>query len=245
MRVELKQVTVDEKEILRNLLEKYNYEFSRWDKRDVNKPGLYGYKYLDNYWTEDKRWACFILVDDKSAGFAMVIDLPEVADRESDFQMAEFFVLYKYRRSGVGRQAFLKILDMHKGRWQLKRHPANTVSVLLRDRVINEYTNGRYELIRSYPGAVYDDGTPGDVFFFESWPAAGEICPSWGSIIIQGNGKAGFSGCSKDPVCRSSGSLQKRGQASRRTAPCVIIPAWCVLRFRPALLTRPNPRKSP
>jgi hypothetical protein len=40
MRVELKQVTVDEKEILRNLLEKYNYEFSKWDKRDVNKLGL-------------------------------------------------------------------------------------------------------------------------------------------------------------------------------------------------------------
>lgn len=33
MNVELKQVTVDEKEILRNLLEKYDYEFSQWDKR--------------------------------------------------------------------------------------------------------------------------------------------------------------------------------------------------------------------
>ena len=68
MRVELKQVTVDEKEILRNLLEKYNYEFSKWDKRDVNKLGLYGYPFLDYYWTEDKRWAYFIFADDNTAG---------------------------------------------------------------------------------------------------------------------------------------------------------------------------------
>ena len=95
MTVELKQVTIDEKEILRNLLEKYNYEFSQWDKRDVNKLGLYGYEYLDYYWTEDKRWAYFIFADDKLAGFVMVNNLPEVDDRETDFQIAEFFILYK------------------------------------------------------------------------------------------------------------------------------------------------------
>ena len=168
MIVELKKVTIDEKEILRNLLEKYDYEFSQWDKRDVNKFGLYGYQYLDYYWTEDKRWAYFISVDDKLAGFAMIIDLPEVEDRETDFQMAEFFVLHKYRQSGVGKQAFYKVLDMHKGKWQLKRHPDNISAVHFWNKVINEYTNGQYELIKSYPGTEYDDGTLGDVFFFEN-----------------------------------------------------------------------------
>lgn len=168
MVVELKQVTVDEKEILRNLLEKYSYEFSQWDKRDVNKLGLYGYLYLDNYWTEDKRWAYFILVDGKLAGFAMVNDFPEVNDRDTDFQMAEFFVLYKYRRLGVGRQAFFKIMEMHKGRWQLKLHPANTASVHFWSKVISEYTDGRFELVEAYPGTEYDNGTLGDVYFFES-----------------------------------------------------------------------------
>ncbi|WP_312372397.1 GNAT family N-acetyltransferase [Lachnoclostridium sp.] len=168
MKVELKQVTADEKEILKNLLEKYDYEFSQWDQRDVNKLGLYGYEYLDYYWTEDKRWAYFILVDDKLAGFAMVIDLPEVDDRPTDFQMAEFFVMYKYRRSGVGKEAFFKVLDNHKGRWQLKRHPANLPSVHFWNNVISEYTNGQYELVEAYPRTEYDDGTLADVFFFES-----------------------------------------------------------------------------
>ncbi len=168
MVIELKPVSVDGKEILRNLLEKYDYEFSQWDKRDVNSLGLYGYSYLDYYWTEDKRWAYFILVDGKPAGFVMVIDLPEVADRSCDFQMAEFFVMYKYRRLGVGKEAFLKTMDLHHGKWQLKRHPMNLASVYFWDRVIDEYTGGRYELVRGYPGTEYDDGTAADVFFFEN-----------------------------------------------------------------------------
>lgn len=98
----------------------------------------------------------------------MVIDLPEVDDRETDFQVAEFFVMYKYRRSGVGKQAFFQVLDKHKGRWQLKRHPKNLSSVHFWNKVINEYTNGDFELVKSYPWTEYDDGTLADVFFFNS-----------------------------------------------------------------------------
>lgn len=76
--------------------------------------------------------------------------------------------MYKYRRLGVGRQAFFKVLDLHKGKWQLKRHPVNIASVHFWDKVISEYTNGRFELVKGYPGTEYEDGTLGDVFFFES-----------------------------------------------------------------------------
>lgn len=67
---ELVQATADDKEILRNLLEKYQYKFSQWDNRDVNRLGLYGHDYLDNYWTEPNRWAFFILSGSRLAGFA-------------------------------------------------------------------------------------------------------------------------------------------------------------------------------
>ena len=168
MHIELKPVQIEDREILSNLLEKYDYEFSQYDHRDVNKLGLYGYPYLDYYWVEEKRWAYFIVADGKLAGFAMVIDLPEVEGTETDFQMAEFFVLYKYRRAGVGRRALFQVLDKHKGRWQLRRHPKNIASVHFWDNSINEYTKGQYELIQSHPQAGYNDGTLGDVFFFHS-----------------------------------------------------------------------------
>lgn len=58
--------------------------------------------------------------------------------------------------------------NLDAGKWQLKRHPANIASVHFWDNVINEYTNGRYELIKAYPGTEYADGTLGDVYFFEN-----------------------------------------------------------------------------
>ncbi len=168
MNIKLKQVSVDEKEILRNLLEKYNYEFSQYDLCDVNPLGLYGYGYLDNYWTEDNRWAYFILVDDKLAGFAMVNDYPEVKDEPMDFSLAEFFVMLKYRRKGIGKKAAFMVFDKHHGRWQLKRHPHNIPSVHFWDTVVSQYSDGNYRVDYGRKGTEYPDGTAGDILYFEN-----------------------------------------------------------------------------
>lgn len=168
MNLELRKANIDDKEILRNLLEKYDYEFSQWNNVDVNKLGLYGYEYLDNYWTEEKRWAFFIIVDGKLAGFAMVNNYPEVEDEETDYSLAEFFVMFKYRRMGVGKLAAMKVFNMFHGKWQLKRHPKNLVSVKFWDKVVSEYTEGKYRLVKSYPNTAYEDGTLGDIIFFEN-----------------------------------------------------------------------------
>jgi len=169
MKVALKKVELEEREILLNLLEKYGYEFSQYQKNDVNKLGLYGYQYLDCYWWDsEKRWAYFIEVDDKLAGFIMINDYPEVEDRKTDYVVSEFFVMYKYRRMGVGKKALYMALDLHRGTWQLKRHPGNIDSVHFWNKAINEYTNGKYEIIESYPNTEYEDGTLADVFFFDN-----------------------------------------------------------------------------
>ena len=167
MNIEIVVAKVEGKEILRNLIEKYNYEFSQYDLRDVNDLGLYGYNYLDCYWYEENRFAFFIKVDGKLAGFVMVNNFPE-ADVPTDYSMSEFFVMYKYRRCGVGKYAAFAVLDMFKGKWQLKRHPNNIASVYFWDKVISEYTNGNYKLIKNYPNTEYENVTPGDIFFFET-----------------------------------------------------------------------------
>ncbi len=163
----LRQVKLKEKEILRNLLEKYDYEFSKYDQRDVNSLGLYGYEYLDHYWTEENRWAFFILVEGKLAGFVMINNYPDVTS-DTDYSMAEFFVMHKYRRGGVGRFAALEVLNRFRGKWQVKRHPNNQDSVRFWNKIIDEYTKGSYELFENHPEAEYDDGTFGDVFLFDN-----------------------------------------------------------------------------
>lgn len=166
MDFELVQVKEEEKEILRNLLEKYLYEFSQWELSDVNPLGLYGYSYLDNYWTEKNRWAFFLKADGKLAGLAMVCDYPEAG--KTDYCMSEFFVMHKYRRCGLGKWAVFQLFDRFKGTWQLKRHPKNLPSVHFWDKVVSEYTGGNFR-VESMSGEVaYPDGAPADVFFFQT-----------------------------------------------------------------------------
>lgn len=167
MRIELVQVRKEEKEVLRNLLEKYDYEFSQYDLRDVNALGLYGYDWLDCYWTEERRWPFFIKVDGQLAGFVMVNDYPET-DEPCDYCLSEFFVLYKYRRAGVESFAARSVWDRFHGSWQLKLHPKNLPSVHFWQKAVFSYTNGNYRLVKAYPGTEYDDGTPGDVYFFDN-----------------------------------------------------------------------------
>lgn len=170
MEIKLRLVQLEDKEILANLIEKYDYEFSQYDNRDVNKLGLYGYRYLDYYWNEENRWAYFIEVDGNLAGFVMVTPFAVMEGTETDFQMAEFFVMYKYRCLGVGRQAFFQALNKHRGKWQLVRHPKNIASIHFWENVIDEYTKGQYRFVSSseYSKWVYPDGSLGDAFFFES-----------------------------------------------------------------------------
>lgn len=97
MSTTIKIVSPNEKDTLANLLEKYNYEFSQYDKRQFNNNGLFGHKYLNNYFTEESRHAYFIYVDDTLAGFALINKYKE-CERSIDWSMAEFFVSYNFRR---------------------------------------------------------------------------------------------------------------------------------------------------
>ena len=149
MKIEIIKAKIEHKEILRNLLEKYDYEFSQYDERDVNGFGLYGYKYLDHYWTEDSRWAFLVYVNKNLTGFVMINKVAE-SDERIDYSMSEFFIMYKYRRSGVGKYTAYQMFDMFKGKWQVKRHVKNKGAAVFWENVIKEYTKGNYWLKESY-----------------------------------------------------------------------------------------------
>jgi len=167
MNITIELVKKDEKEILRNLLEKYNYEFSQYTDTDVNNIGLYGYDYFDNYWTENNRFPFFIKVNNKLAGFIMINDYPEIKI-ETNYSLSEFFVMYKYRRLGIGKYVVNYIFDKFKGKWQLKYHPKNEISKIFWTKTIEEYTKGKYELITNNTEALYEDGTIGHILIFET-----------------------------------------------------------------------------
>jgi predicted acetyltransferase len=165
MNITLRPVPQSDKAILNNLLEKYNYEFSQYDKIPFGRDGLFNYWPLDLYWTDERRAAYFIMADDNLAGFALINDHPE-CEKPLDWAVAEFFVAYPYRRMGVGSRVMEEIFRRHKGVWHIKYHTANKASVAFWNGVAQRHAAGQVEKLRGTED--YYDGTPSEVLVFET-----------------------------------------------------------------------------
>lgn len=165
MTVQIRRVEISEKDTLANLLEKYLYEFSQYDKRKYNDKGLFGYKYLDNYFTDNDRFAYFITVDGELGGFAL-INKYCACERPVDWSVAEFFVSYNYRRQGVATRAVDLIFENHKGFYHIKYHKENVASAVLWNNAARKYSGDNYELCAS--DDISENETEWAVLFFKA-----------------------------------------------------------------------------
>jgi len=138
MDIEIVKVKAEEREILARLIELYEYDFSEYENSDVSSLGLYGYTYLDYYWNEERRFPYFIKVDGILAGFVLVCDYCYVSKDKDTLCMGEFFVMKKYRRSGIGKYVAKKVFKMHPSKWELTVHPNNPTSQIFWESVIQE-----------------------------------------------------------------------------------------------------------
>jgi predicted acetyltransferase len=111
MTLVVRQPPEEEKPLLRRLLELNAYEFSAIDGQDIGTDGEYGYRYLDHYWgAAGDRAALLFEVGGFIAGFALVRFGPP-------HQVAEFLMLPKYRRRGLGTKAAREVLSRWPGEW--------------------------------------------------------------------------------------------------------------------------------
>ena len=161
--IELIQVAASEKSSLRQLMQLYLYDFSEYDLEDVNKHGYYDYPYLDHYWTEAGRHPFFIKVDNQLAGFVLVRKLPAIQEAADVMAIAEFFVMRKYRRLGVGKIAALMVFDKFPGRWEVNQQGTNEPSKRFWENVIAEYSQTGYEIL-----PVKEDDWEGQAIRFEN-----------------------------------------------------------------------------
>jgi predicted acetyltransferase len=132
-----------EHEALLRMLELYQHDLSDlWDQ-DLDENGEYGYD-LEPYWERSPPCLPFVfLVDDCYAGLALVDDSVRLPG--GDHWMAQFFVLRKYRRRGIGAEAARQIFDGLRGRWQVGQMPGNQAALAFWRRVIGGCTGGRFE----------------------------------------------------------------------------------------------------
>ncbi len=141
--IEIQAAQIKDKSIIRNLMELYVYDFSEFTEWDVDEHGLFGYKYLDHYWTDSDRHPFLIMVSGRLAGFVLVRAI-ESPNQEPTHSIAEFFILRKYRRQGVGRAVAHRIFDMFPGQWSVSQIEDNHIAQVFWHKVIAEYTSGEF-----------------------------------------------------------------------------------------------------
>ncbi|WP_309118148.1 GNAT family N-acetyltransferase [Paenibacillus sp.] len=143
--MELLKVSFEKKAILRNLMELYQYDMSQFEDdcdNDVNEYGLYDYKYLDHYWTEEGRYPFFVIVSEKLAGFVLIREITVADDTEPKFSIAEFFIMKKYQRKGIGKAVANELFAMFKGKWSVAWLKKNLPAKAFWTRTISEFSNG-------------------------------------------------------------------------------------------------------
>ena len=119
MDLELAPATASQRDVVGRLLELNSYEFSRIDGRSIGRDGRYGYRYLNAYWSEPGRVPYLFRGDGELAGLALVRRAGTITD------VAEFLVLPKFRRTGVGTRAARLLFAAHPGPWQVRQVAGN------------------------------------------------------------------------------------------------------------------------
>jgi predicted acetyltransferase len=143
MAAQLLKASHQHKEIIKNLMQFYVYDFSEFINLDVEADGLFAaYSNLDDYWKDKNRFPYLIQKEEKHIGFVLVRFI-ETTQRNY-FSIAEFFVLKKYRRAGIGKTIAHQIFSLHKGEWEVYQKESNKPAQVFWNKVIDVYTKGNF-----------------------------------------------------------------------------------------------------
>jgi predicted acetyltransferase len=147
----IKIASIKEKPLLENLLQSYLDELSKYPGENLsrNSNGFYPYIYLDYYWKDDDRYPYLLFSDNEITGFAMV------RKADTNWEMAEFYVLPEYRRKGSGLTYACEILGRHPGDWIIEYNEENATGSRLWNKLAVEKAVSGIEYGQSENGHLY------------------------------------------------------------------------------------------
>jgi predicted acetyltransferase len=163
--VSLDAATASDSVLLSNLLELYIHDLSEvFPHVELGPDGRFGYDRLPRYWSEpDRRFPFLIRCDGRVAGFVLATRGSPAVDDPTVLDVAEFFVMRRYRRSGVGRDAAFLLWRRLPGKWTVRVSEGNASALAFWRGVVSEFAHGT-ETESTLPGQP----NPWRVFSFES-----------------------------------------------------------------------------
>ena len=103
----------------------YAHDFSEFHEIELGADGRFGYKHLPLYWREPNRRPFLVKVDGKLAGLVLVKRGSELSGDETVWDVAEFFVVRRYRRRGIGTYVAHAVWRQVPGLWEVRVMESN------------------------------------------------------------------------------------------------------------------------
>jgi predicted acetyltransferase len=140
--IELRQAEQSEHQLIVNLMQFYNYDFSEWIPLSFAADGFFAIRPKLEYLSRSTTIPLLILVEAEVAGFVIVDDEVHVAGAQHN--IGYFFVARRYRGLGVGTQVVSDLLCKLPGRWQIWHVAENLGAAAFWAKAIPVVSGGKY-----------------------------------------------------------------------------------------------------
>jgi len=166
-KIDLIPATPVHQPLLSNLLQLYIHDFSELIPLELEPNGRFAYPDLPLYWSETSRFPFLATVDGAWAGLVFIRHVESPEEEQSYWDMAEFFVLRRYRRRGVGTRLAHLAFKRFPGPWQVRVMESNAAATQFWRRAIEGFTG-----VSQSPTRSTIEGAQWWIFRFESRPGA-------------------------------------------------------------------------
>jgi predicted acetyltransferase len=130
-----------DQEWLTNVYPFYLHDLSEFDEHyyTLNGRGLWEPDHLPSWLQDDTDHPLIIHRSETRVGFALVNEAPSVHMMPGfRFRLAEFFILKRYRRTGIGLSAAQALFGRFRGRWQLGILARNAPAIAFWHRALGD-----------------------------------------------------------------------------------------------------------
>lgn len=138
--ITLHPASMDHYPIIQNMATYYSYDMSQymgWAQDNDGKQSV-GMDYK-KYWQTKNTFPFIIKLEDELVGFVIIDN--NVSDPSNDFNIAQFFILRKFKGKGIGRYIAFQCFDKFRGNWEVFVMPRNEGAYRFWRKIINDYTN--------------------------------------------------------------------------------------------------------
>jgi predicted acetyltransferase len=146
--IALSPATKADRIALDNLMQFYVYDWSEIRPLDVAGDGRFEPYPTEAYWDDEWHHPLLLRVGGNLAGFALIAGRSRLTGAPNVFDMAEFFVMRRYRGSGIGLAAAAAAFDRFRGPWEIRQRDENTGATAFWRKAVDRYTRGRYREVR-------------------------------------------------------------------------------------------------